>query len=95
MPWLRRALAAVRSKPGTFDAIITDLESRRDAARVRVDAGSALPSETLLLDAEIARRRQSSAELMTERDAVREVLRGYAVAARSGAPSPTLSQETR
>ncbi len=58
----------------TLDAAVADLASRRAAAQLRVDAGTALPSETLLLDAELARRRQSLSDIATQRVAVRDVL---------------------
>jgi outer membrane protein TolC len=58
----------------TIGAAISDLTSRRAAAQLRVDAGTALPSETLLLDAELARRRQSLSDIAAQRSAVRDVL---------------------
>lgn len=47
-------------------AAITDLAARRRMAQRRVDAGSALPSETLQLDAELLRRDQTLEESRTE-----------------------------
>ena len=47
---------------------------RRTVAVTRVSAGAALQSEVSLLDAELTRRRQTIAELDTERAAAREVL---------------------
>lgn len=58
----------------SIDASIADLTSRRIATAQRVDAGTALPSEVLLLDAELARRTQSRDEVLADRDAAREVL---------------------
>jgi outer membrane protein TolC len=62
--------AQVRS----LDVAITDLESRIAVATRRVSSGVALPSEQLLLVAELERRRQTRDELVSERDAAREVL---------------------
>lgn len=58
----------------SLDASIADLTARRASTAQRVDAGTALPSEVLLLDAELARRTQSRNELLAERDAARDVL---------------------
>ncbi|MEP6831937.1 MAG: TolC family protein [Gemmatimonas sp.] len=58
----------------SLDAAVADLTARRMAAQERVSAGTALPSEVLLLDAELARRRQSRNELQLQRDATLSVL---------------------
>lgn len=58
----------------SIDAAVTDLSARRTAAQQRVDAGAALPSEVLLLDAELLRRNQSRNELSVQRDSTRSVL---------------------
>lgn len=58
----------------SVDAAVIDLTARRSAAQQRVAAGTALASEVLLLDAELARRSQSTRELQTQRDATRAVL---------------------
>ena len=59
---------------GTLDVAIRDLEARISVATRRVQSGVALPSEQLLLLAELERRRQSRDELAGDRDASREVL---------------------
>ncbi|MEO7999141.1 MAG: TolC family protein [Gemmatimonadaceae bacterium] len=56
------------------DIAIADLTARRTAAQQRVGAGSALPSEVLLLEAELLRRNQSRTELAAQRSATRDVL---------------------
>lgn len=58
----------------SIDAAITDLTARRTAAQQRVDAGSALPSEALLMDAELMRRQQARNELLIQRVATISVL---------------------
>ncbi len=58
----------------SLDVAIGDLEARSKVAAMRVSSGSALPSELLLLTAEIERRRQSREELASDRDAAREML---------------------
>ncbi|MEO7522308.1 MAG: TolC family protein, partial [Gemmatimonas sp.] len=58
----------------SIDAAIVDLNARRTAAGQRVAAGSALPSELLLIDADVVRRTQSRNELQAQREATREVL---------------------
>ncbi len=56
------------------ESAITDLEARRKVAVSRVAQGSALPSETDMLDAELLRRRQGVAQLAASRDAALVVL---------------------
>ena len=58
----------------SLDVAIADLETRQKVASARVSGGAALPSETLLLQAELERRRQSRSELLMDRDASRDVL---------------------
>ena len=58
----------------SLDVAIGDLEARIGTASRRVTSGVALPSEQLLLMAELERRRQSRDELATDRDAARDVL---------------------
>jgi len=58
----------------SLDASVTDLDARHTAAQQRVTAGSALPGEVLLLDAELARRNQTKRELQAQREATRAVL---------------------
>ena len=58
----------------SLDVAISDLEARSKVASRRVTSGVALPSEALLLTAEIERRRQSRNELSSDRDAARDVL---------------------
>ncbi|MEO7361150.1 MAG: TolC family protein [Gemmatimonadaceae bacterium] len=58
----------------SVEAAITDLNARKAAAQQRVDAGSALPSEVLLLDAELLRRKQARTELTVQRSATIAVL---------------------
>jgi outer membrane protein TolC len=57
-----------------LDVAVADLDARLRVASSRVRAGTALPSEQLLLQAERARRLQSRDELIVERDATLEVL---------------------
>ena len=54
---------------------LTDLEAQRDAAARRVREGSALPSEELILRAELLRRRQGVSELRASERAALDVLR--------------------
>lgn len=58
----------------SIDAAVSDITARRTAAQQRVDAGAALPSEVLMLDAELIRRSQSRNELNVQRNATRAVL---------------------
>lgn len=62
----------------SIEAAVSDLTSRRTAAQQRVDAGSSLPSEVMMLDAELMRRSQSRSELEIQRNAIREVLSALA-----------------
>ena len=57
-----------------LDVAIADLDVRIRIAANRVTAGTALPSEQLLLEAERARRQQVRDETVSERDALRDVL---------------------
>ena len=57
-----------------LDAALTDLGARRRVAADRVAAGAALRSEVEILDAELARRRQSLDELVADREASRAIL---------------------
>jgi outer membrane protein TolC len=57
------------SQISSLDAAIADLNARRAVAETRVSAGAALPSELLLIEAELVRRRQSRDELTSDRDA--------------------------
>jgi outer membrane protein TolC len=58
----------------TLEAARADLNVQRRLAADRVTNGAALPSEVLLLDAEIARRGQALDELGANREAARAVL---------------------
>lgn len=58
----------------TQEATIAELESRHELASRRVAGGTALPSEVLLLEAELLRRRQARNTLLAERGAAVEVL---------------------
>ncbi|MCC7054454.1 MAG: TolC family protein [Gemmatimonadaceae bacterium] len=62
------------SQLSSLDAAIGDLDARLTMARTRVSAGAALPSEALLLETELLRRRQARDEIVSERNAAREVL---------------------
>ncbi len=62
------------AQQATLDASIADLVARRSQANQRVTNGAALPSEVMLLDAEIARQRQGRDEVVSNRDAARDVL---------------------
>lgn len=68
------AIKLLDAQQTTVDAVITDLTARRRAAGERVAAGAALPSESDLLDAEIARQQQARDQAIANRDATREVL---------------------
>lgn len=68
------ALLALDAQRATLDAAIADLEAQRRVAGERVAAGTGLPSETALLDAELLRRRQSRDALASDREAARAVL---------------------
>lgn len=57
-----------------LEAAVTDLDARLRVAGERVAAGEALPSETATLEAEILRRRQSLAEIASDRSATLTVL---------------------
>jgi len=56
------------------ESAVTDLEARRKVAASRVAQGTALPSETDMLDAALLRRRQAAAQLAASRDAALVVL---------------------
>jgi outer membrane protein TolC len=70
--WFAAQLAEDQRK--AVETGITDLAAQLDVARRRVRAGSALPSEAAMLEAELLRRRQSAAELAANRDAALETL---------------------
>jgi outer membrane protein TolC len=70
--WFSAQLAEDQRK--AVEAGITDLAAQLEVARRRVRAGSALPSEAAMLEAELLRRRQSAAELAANRDAALETL---------------------
>ncbi len=90
--WQRRQLvneaffAAQRleAQGASIDAMLTDLAAQRALARSRVQNGTALASDTLLLDAAIARRRQDRDQVGTDARAWRDVL-----AELTGMPVPT------
>lgn len=58
----------------TLEAALGELAVQRRLAADRVANGTALPSEVLLLEAELARRRQAVDELGANREAAREAL---------------------
>lgn len=64
----------LQGQAGEVRAGITDLEAQLEVARDRVRLGSALPSESATLEAELLRRRQSLDELAADRDAALMVL---------------------
>lgn len=64
----------LQGQAGEVEAVITDLQAQLGVAQDRVRLGSALPSESAMLDAELLRRRQSLAELAANRDAALVVL---------------------
>lgn len=68
------ALLALDAQRATLDAAITELEAQRRFAGERVAAGTGLPSESALIDAELIRRRQSRDQLVSDREAARLVL---------------------
>lgn len=70
--WFSAQLAEDQRK--AVETGITDLEAQLEVARRRVRAGSALPSEAAMLEAELLRRRQSAAELAASRDAALDIL---------------------
>lgn len=67
-------LLAVDAEQRTLAAAVTELEIQRRLAATRLSAGTALPSEVALLDAELLRRRQSLDALDADRAATRAVL---------------------
>jgi outer membrane protein TolC len=78
------------------ESAITDLEARRKVAASRVAQGSALPSETDMLDAELLRRRQAVAQLAASRDAALVVLgdlTGQQITSADGLVLPDLAAE--
>jgi outer membrane protein TolC len=68
------AALLLRAQRAELGAVITDLEARLRQARDRVREGSALPSESATLEAELLRTRQSLAELDANRSAALTVL---------------------
>lgn len=64
----------LQGQAGEVRTAITDLEAQLRLARDRVRLGSALPSESATLEAELLRRRQSLDELGANRDAALVVL---------------------
>jgi outer membrane protein TolC len=70
--WFSAGLA--EDQRAAVETGITDLAAQLEVARRRVRAGSALPSEAAMLEAELLRRRQSAAELAASRDAALTVL---------------------
>lgn len=68
------AIKMFDAQQNTISAVLADLSERRAAAAERVAAGAALPSETDLLDAELARQRQALEQTTANRDATRDVL---------------------
>lgn len=68
------AITLADAQMRAIENAVADLTARRANADTRVNAGTSLPSETLLIDAELAKRNQSLRELRTQRDAARQVL---------------------
>lgn len=64
----------LQGQAGEIQSGITDLEAQLRSAQDRVRLGSALPSESATLEAELLRRRQSLDELGADRDAALVVL---------------------
>lgn len=67
-------VARLEAQRQTLAAARADLEARRRVAQVRVEGGTALPSEVLLLEAELLRRDQTMDEVEANLAASREVL---------------------
>jgi len=87
------ALLAEAQRTAQTNAI-TDLEARRKVAANRVAQGTALPSETEMLDAELLRLRQAVAQLDAGRDAALVVLgdlTGQPIASTDALAVPDLS----
>ena len=64
----------LQGQAGEVETVITDLEAQLALAQNRVRLGSALPSESATLEAELLRRRESLSELVANRDAALAVL---------------------
>jgi outer membrane protein TolC len=90
------AAARLQSQRGDVEASITDLEAQLLVAARRVRLGTALPSDTAALRAELLRRRQSLAEIDANRRAALEVLAdltGRPVASEAVLALPELAAE--
>ena len=86
----------LQSQEGEVETGISDLEAQLGVARERVRLGSALPSESALLESELLRRRQTLAGLSADRDAALAVLgdlTGRTVTAREALAIPDLGAE--
>ncbi len=68
------AMLRLDAQGASLDAALIDLVGQRRLANERVTNGTALPSEVLLLDAEIAKRRQNRDEIYADRGAMRTML---------------------
>ncbi len=68
------AVVRLDAQAATLEAVLSDLEAQRRVAVARVVNGVALPSDTLLLDAAIASRRQDRDQVTTNAQAYRQVL---------------------
>ena len=64
-----------QAKRGELESVITDLEAKRKLAASRVANGTALQSETDMLDAEILKQQQAVAQLTASHDASLTILR--------------------
>lgn len=64
----------LQAQHAEVSALVTDLEAQHELAADRLRAGSALPSEAMMLRAELLRRRQTLEELDATRRATLDVL---------------------
>lgn len=86
----------LQGQASELETAITDLEAQLALARDRVRLGSALPSESAMLEAELLRRRQSLSDVMANREAALAVLgdlTGRAVAATDALTLPDLAAD--
>ena len=68
------AAALAEARAGELTAVISDLETQLRVAQARVREGTALPSESATIQAELLRRRQDRDDLLTTRNASLGVL---------------------
>ncbi len=87
------AAALLQEREAQFTTSITDLEARLREARLRVDNGTALPSEAASIEATLLQRREDVSELRANRTAALErlsKLTGSTISAEDRLTVPTL-----